>query len=126
MVHWDLCTFLVAREVDMLNCGWFCWLLYNPFNSNGILPITLQSFAVLQSNCNRVWLCQDRIGRDGLQKMACDVSSDDILSRPGGGLKQVCDGIVLNMQSYHNPLDCMELQKIVPGSARIACNLWTH
>ena len=50
----------------MLNCGWFCWLLYNPFNSNGILPITLQSFAVLQSNSNRVWLCQDRIGRDGL------------------------------------------------------------
>ena len=37
-------------------------LTCNPCNFNAILPITLQSFVVLQSNCN--WLCRFRPGLD--------------------------------------------------------------
>ena len=75
-------------------------LTCNPCNLNAIKPITLQTFLVLQSNCNPVWLCW--------------------LCRNRGW-------VAWNMQFHHMPKDCKILSQfnlIVVIAVRIAVLLF--
>ena len=71
-------------------------LACNLCNFNAIIPITLQSFVVLQSNCNRVWLCR----LDWTGWIAQAIGNDWLNWRPEttGGLHRLWIWVVIAVQ----------------------------